>query len=903
MKLHTLPTLSRLCALAALILAPLAPARLCLAQNAAPPQRLRCEYLRNPLGVDTPRPRFFWALPWTGRDQKQTAFQILVAGAAETLAQNRGDIWDSGRVASESSGQIEYAGKALESGRTYFWKVRAWDRDGRAAPFSEPARFDTGLLNKGDWQGRWIGGGNQLRRSFTLPSAVVRARVYVTALGYYELSLNGHRIGRRVLDPAYTTYPARVLYSTYDVTALLQPGQNAIGAAIGGGWATLSLPAFAAYYPAPALLVQMNVEMADGKTMSVVTDGAWRVRQGPVVSDSVYDGEVYDARREVPGWDRSGFDDASWAPAKTVEGSGGARSAELMPAIQTQGELAARAMTNPAPGVYVYDFGQNMSGWAKLSVRGPAGTRVRMRYSELVYEDGSLNRENLRSARSEDVYLLRGGAAESYQPRFTYHGFRYVELTGYPGTPALDSVRAVLAYTSVETVGGFASSKPVLNDLQRIIVWSQRTNLFGIPTDCDQRDERQGWMADAQVTAEEAMDNFDMAAFYTNFIRDIRDAQAEDGAVPDTVPWRFGGRPSDPAWGTAFVELCWQMWRHYGDRRVLDDNYDALARYVSSLGRQAKDGLVGVVRYGDWVPVIHTPSDYVSALYYFHDVNQMAAIARVLGKTNDAAAYDALAQRLRSAILARYFDSATGNFANGTQTANAMALALGLAPKDKAGAVEWNLVNDIVYTHDTHLTTGFIGVKFLLPELTALGRSDVAYELATQTTYPSWGYMIRNGATTLWELWQRKEGPSMNSQDHPMFGSVGAWLYEAPGGIGIDSDEPGYRRLRIAPQMVEDLRWAAASIETLRGTVSCSWKRGAGKVALDVVVPVGSGAKVVIPLAPEMKSVSITESGRPVWQAGAYRGGVEGVRGASAVEGAVELSVASGSYSFELNEE
>lgn len=868
------------------------------------PIDLRCEYLTNPLGIDVRQPRFSWVLGDSERGELQSAYQVLVASRPELLAQQQGDEWDSSKVASDNSVQIEYAGKPLESGKAYYWAVRFWDSQGRVSPYSKPAHFEMGLLSRDEWKGQWIGGGNELRKDFELPEGVVRARVYVAALGYYELHINGRRIGDNVLDPAFTTYPKRVLYSTYDVTPELRQGANAIGVMLGGGWATLSIPhGFHGYYSQPALLLQMNVELANGKQFTLVSDSSWKATEGPIVSDSVYNGEVYDARRETPGWDRAGFNDSAWKSAQVMPGTDGAVSAEMMPPIRVVDEMVPRSITSPEPGVYVFDMGQNMSGWAKLRVYGPRGTRVEMRYSELIYPNGMINRANIRGAKSRDIYILKGGGWESYHAHFTYHGFRYVEVTGFPGTPSLDSVHGEVVHTAVKAAGSFAASKQILNQIQHLIHWSQLTNLFSIPTDCDQRDERQGWMGDAQVTAEEAMMNFDMAAFYTNFIRDIHDVQASDGTITDTVPHRYGSRPADPAWGTAYPQLCWYMWQQYRDRRILEENYGGLKKYVEFLRSRAPGNLLTYSYYGDWVPIVHTPGDYVSAAYYYYDTWILSQIASILGHTADAQTYSTLAGAIKDAFNAKFFNTTTGEYATGTQTANAMALALGLVPQNYRGAVTGNLYNDIVYYHNTHLTTGFIGIKWLMPALTANGHPDVAYELATQATYPSWGYMVKKGATTLWELWPDKVGPSMNSHDHAMFGSVGAWFYRALAGINQAPGDAGYRHIRIEPQVVEDLYWASGTIHTLRGTVSSSWVHSPGKIILNVTVPVGADATVLVPKEEQMTEVTIREGGREVWENDHYVAGDPGITAGHESDNGVVFNVGSGHYTFVLTGE
>ncbi|MGH9434750.1 MAG: family 78 glycoside hydrolase catalytic domain, partial [Terriglobia bacterium] len=871
--------------------------------TAAPgaPIDLRCEYLKNPLGIDVARPRFSWVSADDRRGETQSAYEVLVAATAAALARNQGAAWDSGKITSDNSIQVAYAGRKLVSGETYYWKVRVWDKAGRPSAYSQATRFEMGLLSRQDWKGQWIGGGRELRKEFRLPAKPLRARIYITALGYYVLRVNGRRIGESVLDPAFTTYPKRVLYRSYDVTADLKPGANVIAVRLGGGWATLSLPrGFQGYYPQPALLLQMNVSLAGGQSFSLASDGTWKAAQGPILRDSVYNGEVYDARRETPGWDLAGFDDASWQEAQVTPGSSGVLSAEMMPPIRVVDEMVPVRITNPRPGVYVYDMGQNMSGWAKLRVDGPRGARVMLRYSELLYPDGMINRANLEIAKSRDIYILKGGGPETFHAHFTYHGFRYVEVTGFPGTPGLDSIRGEVVHTDVQPTGSFVASNQVLNQIQHMIHWSQLTNLFGIPTDCDQRDERQGWMGDAQVTASEASMNFDMAAFYTNFVRDIHDAQGADGSLTDTVPHRYGGRPADPAWGAAYPVICWTMWRQYGDRRILRENYAGLKKYIAFLGSHAPGNLLALGRYGDWVALVHTPTSFVSAAYYYYDVRLLARIANVLGNSADAASYRQLAGQIRDSVNQKFFDSKTGEYATGTQTANAMALGMGLAPAKSAGRVMGNLYNDIVYYHNTHVTTGFIGVKWLMPVLSEFGHPDVAYELATRTSYPSWGYMAKRGATTLWELWQDKSGPSMNSHDHIMFGSVGAWFYQALAGIDQAPGSGGYQHVRIAPEITEGLHWASGSIHTPRGALASSWTHSPGQINLNVTIPVGADATVLVPSEPQMTRITVSEGGRVVWNNGRFVQGDPGLMGASETPAGVTFTTGSGRYHFVL---
>ena len=859
------------------------------AEGPAPPANLRTEYLANPLGIDVRAPRFAWTLDSGDRGELQRAWQILVATREELLAKDQGDQWDSAKIASDDSTQVVYQGKPLESGRTYYWKVRWWDKEDRASAYSSAATFEVGLLDRDDWKAQWIGGANQLRTEFELAQAPVRARAYVSGLGYYELRINGAKVGANVLDPAWTTYSKRVLYSTYDVTGMLTSGRNAVGVMLGQGW-----------YGKRALLVQIEIELAGGKQVAVRSSPAWKAKNGPITSDSTYDGEAYDARLETPGWDRAGFDDSGWAAAEAVEAPKGELSAQMLPAIQVVDTLVPVNMWTPHPGIYVFDFGQNFSGWAQLRVRGPSGAQVRMRFAELLYDNGTINRDNIERAKSRDTYTLKGDGVETWEPRFTYHGFRYVEVTGFPGAPGLDSLRGRVVHSAVEPTGSFVASKQILNQIQRLIHWGQLSNLFGIPTDCDQRNERQGWMGDAHVTAEEAMLNFDMAAFYSNFVRDMRDAQQPDGEISDTVPHIYGSYPADPAWGTAYPQIVWYMWQQYGDRRVLEENFDNLKKYVEFLRTRAPANVLTYSYYGDWVAIEPTPGALVSDFFFDYDVQILAHIAKVLGKADDAATYLKLDTDIREGFNKKFFNPDTGSYSTGTQTANLLPLFLDIPPEKARGGVTWRLTTDIVYTHNTHVTTGFIGVKYLLPVLTRFGRSDLAYELATQTTYPSWGFMIARGATTLWELWQDKTGPAMNSHNHAMFGSLGAWFYQALGGIAQPDDGAGYRHLRIDPQVVEDLRWVSASVETVRGRVSTSWSRSPGRVTLEVTIPPNSDAKVYIPQEEQMTDVTIYEGDRVIWERGQFVPGTPGVTAGVKGHDDFIFDVGSGHYSFRL---
>ena len=864
------------------------------AEGPLAPVTLRCEYLKNPVGIDVRQPRFAWVLHHTERGQRQSAYQVVVATSPELLAQDKGDQWDSGKTVSDDSTHVVYSGKALESDHSYWWKVRYWDKDGNASEYSQAASFDVGLLTADEWKGQWIGGANQLRQEFTLAEAPRRARAYICGLGYYELHINGARIGHNYMDPAFTSFNKRDLYVTYDVTSKLHRGANALGVMLGEGW-----------FHNRALMFQLDVELASGKHVSLSSGPGWKAKNGPIVSDSIYAGEVYDARLETPGWDLPGYKDDGWKPAESVKAPGGVLSAQMMPPIQDVDSMVPIALTNPRPGVYVYDMGQNFSGWVDLHVNGPRGAQVQLRFAELLYDTGMINRENMRGAKERDIYILRGDGEEHFHPRFTYHGFRYVEVTGYPGTPSLDSVRGHVVHTAVETTGSFVASKQILNQIHKIIRWSDLTNLHSIPTDCDQRDERQGWMGDAQVSSEGLMLNFDMAAFYTNFLRDMRDDLGADGTMTDTVPFlTHGSRPADPAWGTAFPLICWYLYQQNGDPRILEENYDGLKKYVEYLHSRAPDNVLRFSYYGDWVATEKTPGAEVSDFYYYYDTLVLSKMAAALGKSADATSYTERAGQIRDAFNKEFFDPKTGNYTTGTQTANVLPLFLGMVPAEDRRKVAGNLDNNILYEHNTHLTTGLAGLRYLMPVLTQLDRSDLAYDLVTQTTYPSWGYMIESGATTVWELWQKKAGPAMNSQNHHMMGSVDAWLYEGLAGINVDPDHPGYYHFRIEPQVTRDLTSVSATVGSVRGNVTSSWSHEPGVITLQVDVPVNSTATVSIPPDPEMSDVTVRESGEIVWEKGQFHPeGAAGIMAGKLDGKRVVFKVGSGHYAFRVTGE
>ena len=851
-----------------------------------PPQNLRCEYLTNPEAVDAAPPRLSWLPVSTTRGNAQTAYQIQVSKDPSVAA---GDVWDSGQTSSAQFVNVAYAGKSLDSGKTYFWKVRSWDKAGTASAWSSVARFGTGLLKSGDWKGKWIAGGNALRKEFKVTGKVVSAKIFIAAAGYYELHVNGVRIGDHVLDPSNTTYAERVLYNAYDVTHFVRQGGNALGVLLGEGW-----------YKNRIAIVQLNIELEGGQKIEVSSDSSWQAGSSPITQDSLYNGESYDARLEQPGWDKAGFTAAGWKPADEVAVPTKIVSAQMMQPIRTLQEMTPKRMSSPRPGMFVYDLGQNFSGWVRLKVSGPRDTVVKLRHAELLYEDGTLNVENLRAARATDTYTLKGEGTEVYEPRFTQHGFRYVEVTGYPGTPPMDAIQARVVHSDVAPIGGFSSSKEILNQIQHIVQWGITSNLMSMPTDCNQRDERMGWMADGHLYAEAAMYNFDMAAFYTNWLQDMHDAQAADGSVPDTTPRAaFARGAADPSWGAAYPLVLWYSYQQYGDRRLLEQHFEGIRKWSDFLWSKSKDGTTDFIKYGDWVPVDFTPGPLVSTVYSYVAADIAAKTALAIGKTAEADALRQRANAIKDGFNKRFWNAGEGFYGNGTQGSQILPLAYGMAPDDVRGKAAGYLRNQVVYHNDSHLTTGILATKHALPVLAKFSGLDLAYDVAIQRSFPSWGYMIDNGATTIWELWQKKEGPSMNSHNHAMFGAIGDWFMTDLAGIKLVPGGEGWEKVVIHPGVVRELKWASGNFETMRGKVLSSWQRTDDGLKLEVMVPFGSTAEIVVPKL-QLNNVSLSESGKTIWQAKKAAESVDGVTSVKEDDGEIVVQTGSGRYTFEL---
>ncbi|MGD0296957.1 MAG: glycoside hydrolase family 78 protein [Bryobacteraceae bacterium] len=731
------------------------------------------------------------------------------------------------------------------------------------------------------------------RKPFTIDKPVRSARIYATALGSYCLFLNGARLGKDILTPDWTDYRKRVLYQTYDITKSLALGTNAIGVILGDGWygSGLGWNGLRFNFGPPPLrfIAQVEIEYADGQHQTIATDETWKTSASPILRSELYTGETYDARLEQPGWNTSGFQDAGWIAASISDAPQAVVSSQMSPPIQVTETMQPKKVASPADGVYVFDMGQNMVGWAALKASGPAGTKIRLRFAEILKPDGNIYRDNLRGAEATDTCILRGSGAESFEPHFTYHGFRYVEVTGYPGKPPMDAITGQVFHTANEFTGKFTSSSPMLNQLWRNALWSERGNLESVPTDCPQRDERLGWMGDAQVFWRTASFNMDMAAFTHKWMRDVVEAQSPEGGFADVSPRVVDPSDGAPAWGDAGVIIPWTEWQQYGDRRIIEENWDAMERWMNYIQSANPDFIWNHRRnndFGDWVPAeSETPKDLIATAYWAYDAGLMSQMALAAGKDGVSKKYASLFDEIRSAFQ-KQFVRENGEVGNGSQTCYALALYMHLLPDSLKAIATDRLIADIE-KRNWHLSTGFVGTPYLLSALSNNGRADVAYRLLLNDTYPSWGYTISKGATTIWERWNGDRGdPSMNSYNHYAFGAVVEWLYRHVAGIDSAPDSPGFQKIEIHPLPDARLTRVHGEYDSIYGKISSDWRsEPGGQFTLKVTIPANTTATVYLPAGANSQ---VTEGGKPV----------EVQKGPP---GFVTAMIGSGSYEFRVN--
>ncbi|HOD50281.1 MAG TPA: family 78 glycoside hydrolase catalytic domain [Candidatus Hydrogenedentes bacterium] len=897
------------------------------------PTGLRCEYLENPLGIDKAAPRLSWineSVDPEARGKTQTAYRILAASSAERLEGDTGDLWDSGRVCCADSIQAPYGGQALGARRRVYWKVRVWDEAGMVSAWSEPAWFETGLLADDDWSALWITRNEALpeneealfddrpaplfRKEFRIEKPVRKARAYVTGLGYYELRLNGAKVGDHWLDPGWTSVSQRVLYAVYDVKDVLRQGTNAVGIMLGNGW----------YNPLPLLMwghvnirenltiglpraiLQLEVEYADGTRDRIVTDASWKAGAGPVVRNSVYLGEVYDARLEQPGWDAPGFDDSRWEGVMEAPSEVGPLVAQMAPPIKVGRSIRPASVHEPAPGTFIFDMGENFAGLARLRVEGPAGTRVALRYGELLQDDGTLNpmtavcgqiknrerppdSKRPATAWQEDVYILKGDGVETYVPRFTFRGFRYVEVTGFPGTPSLENLEGLVMYSAIEPAGTFRCGNDLYNQIQDVTRRTFLSNLFSVQSDCPHR-EKFGYGGDIVASSEALIFNFNMAGFYTKAVEDLADAARPNGGFTETSPFvgiadaGLGGGSGPIGWGTAHPLLLRQLHQYYGDRRLIEAQYERVKAWLELIEANAPEHIyVGGI--SDHESLVEKP-ELTGTAFYAYNVALAREFAALLGRKDDAARYDALGAKIAAAFNSRYLEPETGRYGAGTQASQAFPLYMNLVPDSARARALDVLINDIA-ARDGHLSTGIFGTKYVLDVLSAMGRHDAACAMAGKRAFPGWGYMIEKGATTLWEHWEGSDNTFSNN--HPMFGSVSEWFFKHVAGIRPAPDAVGCNRVIIAPGPPQPgLEWAEASYSSVRGLIRAAWRVEGENLHLDVTVPVGVTARVVLPVD---AGTELLESGVPAATAA-------GVAPATGDGSAPSFDVGSGTYHF-----
>ncbi len=944
-----------------------------LAAARVEPVALRCEYRENPLGIDAASPRLSWRIETKERGQGQSAYRVLVAGSESRLKEGKADLWDSGKVSSSETIHIPYAGKPLASGQACFWKVRVWDAYGKEGAWSEPARWSMGLLEAGDWHAEWISyrdatpvftnkqelflpAARQFRKEFAATKQVRRAMLYSTALGIFEAHINGKRVGDAYFAPGWTDYRKRVYYWAQDVTDLLQTGPNAIGAWVADGWYSgyigfglltgigTEATGRYTYGKTPAWMAQIEIEYKDGSREIVATDASWKVSgEGPIREADFLMGEYYDARRETSGWSRPGFDESKWEAAIPANGNGSVKATfyewrepgpnekleikgrevdlgfkapaklEAFPGapVRVTEEIRPIEMTIPQKGVYIFNMGQNFAGVVRLRVQGPEGTTIRLRYGEMLHPDGRLMTENLRKARAVDHYVLGGEPkGETFQPRFTFHGFQYVEVTGFPGTPTLDAVTGLVMHSDTPLTSSFECSDSMANRLFKNVVWTQRANFIDLPTDCPQRDERFGWTGDAQIYARTATCNADVGAFYTKWLRELMESQLPSGAFPGFAPFPFQhGNETGTAWCDAGVICPYTVYLAYGDKQIIERCWEPMTRFMQWRKSISKDFL-GVVHgndWGDWLSIGEkTPLDYIDTAYFAYSSKLMAEMADATGKESERIEYERLFENIRSAFAEKYIKP-DGALAVDTQTAYALALWMELLPEPlrvTAGKTLAQKIRAGQEEKNSGIRTGFLGTRPLLPVLTAAGEHDLAVKLFQSRKFPSWGFEVANGATTIWERWNSytresgfggEQNASMNSFSHYSFGAVCEWMLCRL--AGIDTDGPAYRRILIRPMPPgaesnpdqKPVNWVKAHYDSIHGRIAVEWKSEPKRFLLKVTVPPNTSAQVFLPAR---NTAGISETGRTLDK-------TKHVRLLRMEGGRAILDVASGDYEFE----
>jgi alpha-L-rhamnosidase len=848
-------------------------------------QELRCEQLTDPSGIDVRVPRLSWQLAGEQEDLRQTAYQILVASTTENLSKGKGDLWNSGKVVTGQSVLVPYAGVPLKSRTVCYWKVKVWTTGGESS-WSRSAYWTVGLLDPSDWKARWIGyeqgfpwdsvakfsrlSARYFRKEFRTAARVRSATAYIIGLGHYELYINGHAIGDQVLAESPTDYTRSVKYNTFDVTKDCREGVNAIGIVLGNGRYFTMRPKYKPKkikeFGFPKLLFQLEITYDNGVRQQIVSNEGWKfTADGPIRSNNEYDGEEYDARKELGDWSLPGYNDGQWLKSRLVAAPGGRIEAQMDEPIRVKEIVRPLSISPLGSGDWIMDMGQNMAGWIRMKVKGPAGDQVVLRFAETLQKNGSLYTANLRDAKVTDIYTLKGGEEEVWHPVFVFHGFRYVEIKGYPGRPSVDDFEGQVVYDDMATTGTFRTSDTLINRIYQNAWWGIQSNYKGIPLDCPQRNERMPWLGDRATGSLGESFLFDNAKLYAKWLDDIEESQRPDGALPDVAPAYWNYYSDNMTWPGTYILVADMLYSQFGDRRPIERHYASMKKWLQYMsGKYGKEGLMTKDKYGDWCvppespelihskdPARNTDGQLIATAYYYRLLMLMRGFAGLLHRPADSVSYAALAVTVRNAFNRKFFNKATGGYDNNTVTANLLPLYFGMVAEPDRVSVFAHIVEKIEKENNGHISTGVIGTQWLMRGLTDQGRSDLAYRIADNRDYPSWGYMVQRGATTIWELWNGDSAdPAMNSQNHIMLlGDLLTWFYEDLAGIAPAS--PGFKTLRMRPSFPDSLNFVTALYHTPYGVVSSEWKRRDGKVYWDIVVPPNTRAQVQLPSGKE----------------------------------------------------
>ena len=883
---------------------------------------LSCELLKDPIGIEALQPRLGWKIESDQRYVHQTGYQILVASSIEKLATDDADYWNSGKTESDQSQLVSYAGKALQSADNCFWKVKVWTNKGESE-WSEPAKWSMGLLYYKDWRARWIGfdkafpwdddsfharlSARYFRKEFNLKKDIQQAKAYIIGLGLYELSLNGEKVGESVLAPSPTDYHANIKYNIYDLTDALKNGENAIGVVVGNGRYYATRQHYKGYkiknFGFPKLLFQLVVKYTDGTTEYIISNNSWKgTADGPIRSNNEYDGEEYDARKEMPGWDTVGFDDSNWLEPEYVEQPDGKYEAQLNPNMKVLKEIKPVSIREQSPGKYILDLGQNFAGWLHLQVNGSAGDTIAMRFGEILQDDGELFTTNLRDAQATAQYIIKGEGSESWEPKFVYYGFRYVEITGWPGKPTIDDFVGKVVSDDMAVHGSFTTSNALINQIYHNAYWGILSNYKGMPVDCPQRNERQPWLGDRTVGCYGENFIIDNAALYRKWVDDIAYSQKPDGTISDVAPayWRYYS--DNMSWCGTFLMVADMIYQHTGDAEPFIKHYAGMKKWLNYMeDRYLEDGIMTKDSYGDWCEPPATieegrgksadrkyPSALISTAYYYHYLSLMQKFAKLSGNEQDITGYREQAEKVKNAFQKTFYKAEQKGYGDNKLTENILAVAMDLVPDAKKEEIVGTIVKTIEETNKGHLSTGVIGTQWIMRTLTENGYADLAWKLATNNTYPSWGYMVENGATTIWELWNgNTAAPKMNSYNHVMMlGDLLIWFYEDLAGIKSSAESAGFKQIEMKPQLIEGLDAVNASYESPYGTIASNWTKTKKKFDWTISVPANTTALVSVPAS---SLDDIRESGKSIAGNAAF----ELVK---TENGRVVLKVGSGSY-------